>query len=300
MNSILFDDKVSTQPMNNIHYLLSWGIFAKNRYSSSRRNLIVNNYIKKYLDDILNIFRERLKLSSNLNSSIWINFAVFTSFSFEYITFYNQEKILRLDSSSLADWGYENIILPRGIFSGLNLVQHVEANVQNSKKELAGGIWSDYEFYLSIYSIYSRFWDKQFFENHDKNIIIRYELLVSNYITNKKSKDLYIDVLKLLFNEYKPKDHLTYPVIPVKAIAVMFMITISLLQNEQEIKFWLDEYERFMIFLLLSSSNLLSNQPKYNLIQDTICDIVCFGLCFLIDEYFNTRKKASYIGKRDY
>lgn len=294
INSILYDERVRSQPMTNIHYLLSWGIYTKNKYSNNKKNLLVNSYIKSYIEDSLFSIKEKLKLiSPNVTIALWENFAVLTLLSYEYITFYNQEKMLKLDASSLADWGYDRIIVPRGIFSGLNLLQGVYKE-EKRKNELIRSIWSDYDFYMNIYSIYSHFWDKSLFDSNNIDIIMKYEHYASNMIVNKKSKDVFADIINLLFLVYRPKDKNEYPNIVVKVISNMFMITLSMIHNDVEIKFWLDEYERFLIFLLIASCNLDVSRDNYTLIQECTMDIVCFGLCFLIDEYFHTRKTVDY------
>ena len=201
--------------------------------------------------------------------------------------------MLKLDASSLADWGYDRIIVPRGIFSGLNLLQGVYKE-EKRKNELIRSIWSDYDFYMNIYSIYSHFWDKSLFDSNNIDIIMKYEHYASNMIVNKKSKDVFADIINLLFLVYRPKDKNEYPNIVVKVISNMFMITLSMIHNDVEIKFWLDEYERFLIFLLIASCNLDVSRDNYTLIQECTMDIVCFGLCFLIDEYFHTRKTVDY------
>ena len=69
-----------------------------------------------------------------------------------------------------------------------------------------------------------------------------------------------------------------------------------MLQDEKEIKHWLEEYEKFLIFMIIASSNMSEkddNNHFYLKVQEISLDIICFGLSFLIDEYFSNNIKTS-------
>ena len=62
------------------------------------------------------------------------------------------------------------------------------------------------------------------------------------------------------------------------------------MQEESDIKKWLNEYENYLSFLIIASVNIsMNNVEYYNYVQEQCVEIVVFGLCFLLDEYFNTR-----------
>ena len=69
-----------------------------------------------------------------------------------------------------------------------------------------------------------------------------------------------------------------------------------MLQNEKEIKHWLEEYEKFIIFMIIASSKISEkddNNHFYLKVEEITLDIICFGLSFLIDEYFTNNIKTS-------
>jgi len=308
--TILKEEKLKSEPMNKISNLLSWGIYYKNMYCNQKSNFQVNDFIKFLLQDLLLAFKEKIKtIPQKMNISIWENFVIFTLFCYEYMTFYNLEKMLKLDASTLTEWNYENIIVPRGIISGLNLEHHSRESLtettlnttntssnNTARKNLATELWSDYKMYESLFINFDKLIDKSIFDIPEKNLVSKCEKLSNEFIFNKKNKDLFVEQLKILFYKFS-HENFSYNINLVKVLSNMLSITISLMQDDVEIKFWLEEYENFLKFLIIASSNMVNKGELYNQVQETTIDIVCFGLCFLIDEYFNTKRNTSYISK---
>ena len=99
-------------------------------------------------------------------------------------------------------------------------------------------------------------------------------------------------------HERMTKSYSNMPVI--KVISNMFMICISLLQEELEIKYWLEEYEKFLNFVILSACNTTmksSTDEPYLFIQEQSIDVITFGLAFLLDEYYGNRKDSLFKSK---
>ena len=127
-----------------------------------------------------------------------------------------------------------------------------------------------------------------------------YEKIIEEFIINKKQKDLFIEIIKIFFHNFKIDDKMPYNNNLIKVISNTFVITISLVQETSEIIYWLEEYERFLLFFLIVSCNMKNNKNDfYNIVQDTIADIINFAICFLSDEYKHSRKnsinKSKYI-----
>ncbi len=277
-------------------------------YCNQKSNFQVNDFIKFLLQDLLFAFKEKIKtISPKMNISIWENFVIFTVFCYEYMTFYNLEKMLKLDASTLTEWNYENIIVPRGIISGLNLEHHSResltettlnttntSSTNTARKNLATELWSDYKLYEALFLNYDKLLDKSIFDIPEKGLVSKYEKLSNEFIFNKRNKDHFIEQIKILYFNFS-HENFSYNINLVKVLSNMLSITISLMQDDVEIKFWLEEYENFLKFLIISSSNMVNKGDLYNQVQETTVDIVCFGLCFLIDEYFNTKRNTSYI-----
>ena len=306
--NIAKEDKFKSEPMIKISNLLSWGIFYKNLISNPKPNYDVNDFIKFLLKDLLSCLIDKSKfITPNLNASIWENLVVLTHLCYEYMTFYNLEKILTQDPSTLKNWNYENIIVPRGLIPGLNLdhvskeplseYQLTTISSISEKKNIAAELWSDYRFYDTFYQVFSKFWEKSIFElNNEKSVTVKYDKIAKDFIIGRNQKDFYIEQLKLLFFSFK-KENFSYNINLAKVISNMISITISLMQEEAEVKYWLEEYERFLKFLILASSNMLNKGELYSQVQETTIDIICFGLCFLIDQLNNTKKDSSLISK---
>ena len=306
INTINKEEKHKSEPMIIISNLLSWGIYYKNINSRQKSKYQVNDFIRFLFIDLLSFLKEKsIANPANINVSIWENIVVFTCFCYEFMTFYGIEKDLKLDLSTLTDWN-NDIIVPRGIIKGLNLEHHSRESIMDSNlnfnhvfvvenpenKNIAAELWSDYKLFESIYLIFSPLWNKPEFDNINYKSITKIDKLAKDYLLNSSQKNLFLEQLKLLFFICK-LDNFNYNINLVKVISNMLSITITLMQEEKEIKYWLSEYERFIKFLIIASSNLLNTKDFYTQVQETVIDIVCFAICFLLNEHNNTKKSSS-------
>ncbi len=299
ISSIGKDDKFKTDPINKFHFLLSWGIYFKNLYNSQKSNFEINDFIKSLIMELINSFKQKLKtFSPSLSFPFWENYAALSILIYEYMVFYNLDKNLK-DGSMFAIWSEETIVVPAGILSGLNL-QHdkTQENVEKAEKPKEvvmsiNDIWSDYKIFEANYSVFSQIFNKKMFSD-DKYSISKFEKIVQDTIFNKKQKDLFTDNIKLLFYSFRPNDNIKYNNIFVKCISNSFAVIISILQEEKDIKYWIEEYEKFLIFLIVATTNMNEKEEVfYQKVHDITLDIICFGLSYLIDEYFyNTIKQA--------
>ena len=329
---------ITNKAINNLNYILSWGVYFKNINGNKERiNLEINDFIHYIFIDVLNaIVREKNKLKNSKSSSIsnnqyyqfFSNFSVITIIAYEFMTLYN----LKDEISTLKEMKFDDIIIPRAMFSGLNLDHennyrilllkedmdgdfrtqslnvntHIQLDKTIKHKDLALDIWSDYKIFKMIYNNYSPLLNLSILDvnNNEKNKIIKLQKICEECFENKDKKDIFAEELKILYFIYNPENVTgeklkkvfnNTPVI--KTISNMFMITLSLLQDEGEIKYWLNEYERFLNFVIISASNCTmksSNDEQYMNIQEITIDVVTFGLAFLLDEYYNSRKDSQY------
>ena len=290
LNSIVRDEKLKTDPINKLHFLLSWGIFFKNLYSNRKKNIDINNFIKNLFIELISNFKQKLKpFSPSLSFSIWENYIAFSILIYEFMIFYGLN--FNFIFSICDD---ETIVVPKFILTGLNLQLDMNKE-QKSGTMLINQIWSDFKIFESNYSIISSIFGKKFF-NDDKYSTLKFEKIIDDIIFNKKKKDIFIENIKLLFYSFKPNDNTNYNVSFVKTISNTFTILITMLQDEKEIKHWLEEYEKFLIFMIIASSNMSEkddNNHFYLKVQEISLDIICFGLSFLIDEYFSNNTKTS-------
>jgi len=323
LNTVIKEEKLKSDTMNKINFLLSWGLYYKNLYDYNRKiTNEVTDFLKSLFKDILNGFKEKLLNSSpNINVIIWQHFASFSILCYEFMTFYNLEKTLKIDSISLIDLLYENIIVPRCIFSGLNLdssEKREEGNLNTStsdslneteasvkKLDTIKELWGDYPLFESIYNCYSPIFNnyKTIFGNvpmtvEDSLSDNSFQKVLDEFLSNKKKRDNFLDDLRVLTYYFKSdfsSKFNNYDIPVLKIISNLMTITLTLIQDEEEIKYWLNQFENFLVFLIIASTNLTSVLQDYNqLVQELCIDVITFGICFLIDEYFNSRKNTKY------
>jgi hypothetical protein len=322
INTIIKEENLRSEPMNRLNFLLSWGVYYKNIYDYSRKIISdVNEFIKNLIKDILNAFKDKISTCSpNVDLSIWENFLSFTILTYEYMTFYNLEKSMRNNSIGLSEMSSESIIVPRTILSGLNYQDPYQERHNSFSDELASKnkikfpednvshLWCDYKLFESIYSSYNKIWNfnKSVLVNlnispniANSNLVLKYEKIIEEILSGKKRKDIFLDDLRILTYYYKSdfsNNFNNYDIPVIKCISNLLAITISVTEDENELKFWLEEYEQFLIFLILASSNLsMISMDYYNLVQDLTMDTVVFGLCFLLDEIFNVTKNPNLL-----
>ena len=126
------------------------------------------------------------------------------------------------------------------------------------------------------------------------NKLIKYEDILQKLILDKNNKNIYLQELKFLTYEEKINK---YPlIIPlIRIIALLLMSIISILakigNNEQELLYWLKEFKKYILFLIISSTNLTrTNQLElYNNIQSEIIGPLIVSICFL-KEIISTTK----------
>ena len=159
--------------------------------------------------------------------------------------------------------------------------------------------WIDYPFFEEIYKKYNNFWGltsflQKIFKSQTKgNKVLRYEEILNQSILDKDNKNIFLKELELLcFEEYndenskKIKDkNLDTIIAPIDLITISIMCILSVTDSEKDIKYWLKELKYYMRFLIISSSNLIKNNPIeiYNSIQEKVLCALASTICFLND-----------------
>jgi len=325
--------------INNLNYILSWGMYFKNVNGNKEKiNLEINDFIHYIYIDVLNAIqreKNKQKYIKNISPQFYENFNILAVTAYEFMTLYN----LKDQISGLKELKFEDLIVPRAIFSGLNLEHagnydamltsdipkqssrdprsnsftiksptHPQLDKNVKKKDFASDLWSDYKLFEMIYQNYSSIFNISVFDvSGEKNKITKLQKICEECFENKKKRDCFAEEIKILYFIYKPdsingeklgKGFSNLPIL--KILSNMFMITLSLLQDESEIRYWLDEYERFLSFVILSACNITMKDSKdevYLTVQDLTIDVVTFGLAFLLDEYYNTKKDSLFKSK---
>ena len=219
--------------------------------------------------------------------------------------------------------------------------------------------WDDYPFFKEIFSNISYMWNKNYiYKDFDidtlnkMNKVKKYKIILEKYILNKDKRNIFLNDIKFLcsyfikennYNNYfesSNKDEFLEisnfdNVLNISFLKMIQLMLISILtiinskQNVEEFKKWIKEFKHFILFLIISSCNLVikdkENKDAFNeyinyqdqLLQvlysclyflyqlrviSTICldkiNKICnniFLFCFLILKYtYNFRKKNKF------
>ena len=163
--------------------------------------------------------------------------------------------------------------------------------LSNNKENSINEKWYDYSFFYDLYKRISLVWNFQNIykkykiianKNNTKN---KYEEILKKIILDKNIKDIYKTHLELLcYKEEYEEMEIISPLIKIIPISLMNLILMAnKLKNESEFKFWLKEYKHFIMFIIISSSNLirLNQLELYNEIQSNCLGPIATSLCFL-------------------
>ncbi len=315
LNTIIKEESLENVHMSKLNFLLNWTLNLK----KDSKNYELNCFIRSLLRDLMILLVDHLKaFPPNPRNVLWTNFIYLSILVYEFMTFHNLSHFLIKEKPSFDEINMDNIIVPRLIFSSLNLERESPNSLispsnrkRNSilklktcemKTQRTKDLWIDFILFETIYSSLCPLWSLNFFENKDckyrENKAIIYERLIEDYLLNNSRKDLFIETLKLFLHYYKIDEETTYNNNLIKVFSNLFTVSISLLQELEEILYWLEEYERFIIFLIISSSNMkYTSSIFYNSVQEIVADVVCFSICFLSDEYLHTRKGTVFESK---
>ena len=284
MNSFNYIEKkkLNKYPCYEIRTIFLWGqdIIKNNRYN--------NNNVLEFINSVLNTLllqlekfdtKENFKISNNINSNFYLkNYLIFNTqifgFSFHFKEFYKNFKDIDLKEEILKNY-----------ISSMQL---------DLTKNRISDIWPIYHFFNQLYKRYNYIWKKENIFKKVKssikkgNKIIKYETILQKLILDKSNKNIYMQELIFLTYEYKVKQN--YLAISlIKLITLSLMCIISILaknsNNKIELLFWLKEFKNYILFLIISSSNLtrLNQLELYNMIQDKVIGPIIISICFLKD-----------------
>ena len=179
------------------------------------------------------------------------------------------------------DGNYENIL---GKY--FNYIRY-----NNSKENSITEVWADYFFFYDLYKRLNSTWNlknlyKRFgvYENKT-NKKYKFEEILNKIILNKSQKNLYKTHLELLcYREEKNGIEIITPLIKLIPITLMNLVLMSnKLQNETEFKYWLKEYKHFIIFIIISTCNMMreTQTESYNIIQSRCIGPIITSIYFL-------------------
>ena len=282
-NSINFieKNKLEKYPCYELKTMFLWG----QEIIKSNRNY---NNVLDFLNSVLNIIILQLekyesKTNFNLTSDIKSNFYLknylilntqLFAFSFHFQDFYN----------TLDDINLKKKIMEKYTSS---------MQLDLSKNKITD-IWLNFPFFNKIYNRINYLWQKENIVKKFKmtmqkgNKLIKYENILQKLILDKNNKNVYLS--ELLFLTYEEKNNDSTLIIPlIQTITLTLMSIISILvkigNNEKELRYWLKELKKYILFLIISSTNLTRNNQLeiYNNIQSKVIGPIIASICFLKD-----------------
>ena len=232
----------------------------KIRYNNNKKfSTVINNFLRELLKDLLIYYFQNFSSKEKKFDNLILNEII--SFCFEFIIYFNLEHKDNLINEIFTNGKVFSEIL----ISGMNI------NISSSNK--LKDLWCDYEIFNEIIEIYNSLWDYSTFQN------MKEDKILSDYILNKKKVNMFIDEITIL-NKKNEKNNMSQMIL----ISILFVLSIILSKNENDLIILLKQYEDFIVFLILASSNLSSGFDLYNEIQENVYYVILYALLFIFDE----------------
>ena len=185
-------------------------------------------------------------------------------------------------------------IIPDYIFDGINHKNNIlfEENIQKNDLE---SIWTDYKLFYYINDYYRKnVWGLEFLckkakKNYDKNNFstISKELYKVYGEVKENKNSLIKDILKHINFENKSKKKLNVFYLNL----ILLTISIEICQTKEEKDDLISQYEEFLFFFVLSTINLIANNPMDNknkknnkfliFFQSMFYNIIGYGFLYL-------------------
>ena len=307
-------------PFNEIELIFLWGntiIFKINDIQKKidEVRVIVFNFICQILSKILYKYKTFKKMELNeiteemkdnsAKTCIEENYKILLyklfEFSFEYV----------FDKLNLE-------IPPEQEITFYNSMFLTSMRINNSREKNIESYWDDYTFFKEIYSNISYIWNKNYiYKDFDidalnkKNKVKKYKIILEKYILNKDKSNIFLNDIKFLcsyfikennYNNYfesSNKDEFLeisnfddiLKISFLKMIQIMLVCILTIIiskQNVDEFTKWFKEFKHFILFLIISSCNLVikdkENKDAFNEYinyQDQILQVLYSCLYFL-------------------
>ena len=279
INNMKLDKKTLIELFDD---LLLCGTKIKNYYSLNKNTITyLNNF---YLELFTNLLKEYQKYHT-LNHTEQI--IVLINICYEYMIFFNNENKFEEINNFINN---DNKIFSGIILSGINTCNSDKSNLNISK------FWTDYLLFETIISVLKQIINIGTIDyKNDK-------FLEENILSHKKS-DTYLEQISFLCNckignnssanntndnninnEEEIKNG-EFPIIYI--MSNLYVVTINLINNKEEKEKIINEYKLFIIFLIVSSSNLSYNPPVTNVIQKKVELILNYFIGFMIERCNN-------------
>ena len=266
--------------------LLLCGTKIKKYYSLNKNNIFYLNHF--YLEIFKNILKEYHKYHSFPNTDQLI---IIINTCYEYMLFFNNEnKSEEINNFIINDNQMFNGILLSGIITN-------NSNIPNSP---ISKFWSDYNLFETILTNLKQIINIQ-------NIDYKNDKFLEENILSHKKSDTYLEKISFLCNCLKGNNEnininlneninfdedIKNGEIPIiYLISDLYIISLNLVNNQNEKIKIINDYKSFIIFLIISSSNLSYNPPSTNIIQFRVELILNYFIGYIMERFSNSQDK---------
>ena len=237
---------------------------------------------KLKFEQLMNFYHENA--NSNIENNFYLkNYIIIIKQLFRFSFFYKNDEIIKTEKFSF-------VSLSPQIISFL-LIYITGMRINPLKGEKIKDKWFDYPFFDDIYRRLSFIWKKANDYNVSKdkkkkkqNKVLKYERILKQIILDKNNKNIFQKELEFLCYEESNKDSQII-VSLIKIIPIQLMCIVKSSETEEDLKFWLKEFKKFVKFIIIASTNLSrANQlDLYNKLQEKSWLTLATCICFLKD-----------------
>ena len=275
-------------PCDKIETIFIWG--DKVIFDEKNRNIkdLFYEFLNEFLFEFITVFKikneplmnfnlSKSNFNSNPGSNFFLkNYFILITHLFRYSFNYKLDQIIRTEGMTFIS------TTPK--INNYLLLYITGMKMDPSKGMKIAEKWLDYPFFDDIYKRVSLFWNniKNIDKKKYKNKNLKYENILEKIILNKDKKNVYQKELEILcYDEIIGEKEQIIPLI--KIIPIGLMCIIQSCEVEADCLYWLKELKKFVIFLIIASSNLIrTNQLElYNKIQERCINALISCICFL-------------------
>ena len=296
--------------IEEIDYIMFLRKKIKKRYPDENGlNNLLNIFYKKILSDLLNVCQKHLFYNNKSHDDYNFKFSeekenifiYIINICYEFVFFSNiEDNYLEINNflKSKNRHIFNNILL-----TDIHIVSKFENNNENNntinnnnnvKDEEIMSVkqyFSDFYIFEKIVLIIKPFISLNNFGNYEDE-----KYLNDNILNNKKSNKYY-SILKLLCYDNVNSSEYSIKIIPlIYILSNLFIFSLNLSKNKKEIKLMLDNYKSFIIFLILSSSNLTYSEEDIEtnriitIINKKVIITINYYIYYMYDKYKNNNE----------
>lgn len=323
LESDLFDHNLNNNPnilpLYQLNFLLSWGVWKRKDYNydpvkishiSDFIRLLIEVLSNKLIEKIsnikvFNIYDNNSKKNNENETSLLLKVILYSSIIYEFSTYYNFESENEFSSyieiqSSIVN---SKILVPDIMYKAIKYISAQEKkNVDTDYSLRIKFLWKNYSMFEFLYICFKDIWINEIFCSEIDDPIKKTEQLVRNVFETKNRKNILQSELQFLSlspnnaltmllngttnrsllkeSETKDKEHSV-----LNCLNNLIAMVISIVQDENDHLFWLEQQNKIMIFVILSSLNVNIKTQEDIEIQDNLMDIILFNIGFLVNRY---------------